>query len=421
MNIKRLLVNFALVSACAVFAQTAKPQQSAPRQEKLLNGLNLLVWQDASAQKETVKLRIHSGSAFDVLGKEGTMALLADALFPTDAAREFFAEDLGGSLEVASNYDYIQISATADDDKFLTMLETIANAVTNLQIDKETTERLRAARLERVKELEKNPSYLADQAVAKRLFGDFPYGRPQTGSSASLAKIDFADLLLAKQKFLVADNATLAVSGGVKADLVSRAARRFFGAWTQGDKKFPSTFRQPSLPDKSFLFASDVDGASELRFAFRGLARSDKDFQAAQVLTQILQTRLQAQEGKAAVVRQNAFLLPGSVVFAIPKYNVGMIRVDGDKVALPVNFFTLISDLFKKEIKADEAENAKAVLSQAQPSAIDSRLDADTYKLGAGVADAQRIESVTLADVQRVAERWSKEPLATALVVKPAK
>lgn len=395
--------------------------QKAPRQEKLLNGMKLLVWNEPSAQKTTVKLRVHSGAAFDTLGKEGTMALLADILFPTDAAKEFFTEDLGGSLEVLANYDYIQINATATSDQFLTMLETIANAVTNPQIDKDTTAKVRAARLEKVKLLEKNSSYTADQAVAKRLFGDFPYGRPQTGTSESLAKIDFADLILARQKFLTADNTTLAVSGGVKPDLVVRAARRFFGAWTQADKKVPATFRQPDAPDKSFLIKSDADDTSELRFAFRGLARSDKDFAASQILTQILQNRLQAQEGQDATVRQMAYLLPGYVVFQLPHWRVGTIQVEGSKISLPVNFTSYVGDLLKKEVTAAEAESAKSILSASQPNAVDLRLDADTYKFDAAKDDTQKIANVSLADVQRIAERWRKEPVATALVVKPAK
>lgn len=416
-----ILLLFLFLGVNFSFAQAAKLSTPA-RQEKLLNGMKLLVWTDAAAPKVTVKLRVHSGSAFDALGKEGTMALLADALFPTEATREFFTEDLGGSLEVSSNYDYIQVTATSSPDQFLTMLETIAAAVTNPPIDKETTAKIRVARIDTVKELEKNPSYVADQAVAKRLFGDFPYGRPQTGTSQSLAKIDFADLLLAKQKFFTSDNATLAVVGSVKSDLVYRATRRLFGSWTQADKKIPASFRQPEAPAaNSFLIKSDAADASELRFAFRGLARSEKDFAASQILVQILQKRLQMQEGNDAAVRQHALFLPGLVVIQIPKYNAGKIQVDGNKVALPVNFFNIVADLFKKEIKSEEVENARSILNAGQPNAVDLRLDADTYKFDLAKDESQNISGVALADVQRVAERWRKEPVATALVIKSAK
>lgn len=414
-----ILSVFLLLCAANYRAQTVK--LGAPRQEKLLNGMNLLVWNAPETDKITVKLRIHSGSAFDPKDKEGTMAMLADILFPNEAQREYFTEDLGGSLDVSSNYDYIQINATANADQFLTVLEIVSNAVVNTPIDKDTTAKIRAARLEKLKELEKNPSYIADRTVAKRLFGDFPYGRAQTGTSETVARIDFADLLFAKQRFLTADNATLAVYGSVKPDLAYRAVRRYFGAWTQADKKVPATFRQPDAPDKSFLISSDVEKTSELRFAFRGLARSDKDFAASEVLTRILQNRLRAREGNKAIVRQNAYVLPGFVLLQIPDWNVGMIQVEGSKVSLPVNFFSFVNDLFKNEITAGEVEKAKSELNSNAQNAIDARLDADTYKLDSAKDETNKPSNVSLADVQRVAERWRKEPFATALLVKPAK
>ncbi len=228
-------------------AQTKK--LLVPRQAKLLNDLKVLTFSDPNADKVTLKLRIHSGSAFDRQEREGTMALLGDVLFSNEEAKDFFREDLGGSLDVESTYDYIQITATSNSDQFLTMLETIANAVSNPQIDKETTAKVIAARLEKVRELEKNPSYAADLAVTKRLYGDFPYGRAQMGTSESLQKIDFANLIFARDRFLSPDNATLVVSGNIKPDLVNRAVRRYFGAWEKSDKKVPATFAQPEMPD----------------------------------------------------------------------------------------------------------------------------------------------------------------------------
>lgn len=409
-------VLFLFLSVVFSYAQGAK--FISPRQEKLLNGMNLLVWNDPNASKVSVKLRVHSGSAFDRQGKEGTMALLADALFPTDAAKEFFTEDLGGSLEVTSNYDYIQINATANSDQFLTMLETVAVAVTNLQTDKETTAKVRAARLEKVKELEKNPSYIADQAVAKRLFGEFPYGRPQMGTSESLAKIDFADLTLAKQRFLTADNATLAVVGGVKSDLVYRAARRFFGAWTRGDKKVPATFRQPDAPKPGLpVFNSPIQKTSEFRLALRGLSRNDKDFYASQILEKILQNRFRAREGKNAFVRQESHVLPGLFIFGVSDWNLGLIKRSGGAISLPI-LDDYQNNFLKDAIKTDEFEKAKVAFS-AQFNKTDSAeiwLDADTFKLSPVKTDLQNAQNVTITDAQRVLENLKKEAVVTILV-----
>lgn len=404
------------------FAQTAK--FSAPRQEKLLNGLKLLMWTEPAAQKATVKLRVNSGAAFDTQNKEGTMALLADILFPNDAAKDFFRDDLGGSLDVICNYDYIQINATGNAEQIITMLETLSNAVTKLQIDKETTAKVRAARIEKVKELEKNPAYVADQAVANRLFGSFPYGRSAEGTLESLQKIDFADLLLAKQRFLTADNATLAVSGNIKADYVFKAVRQLFGGWEKADKRVPATFALPDSPEiKEFTIELPNVENDLRRSAIMVAGRNDKDFYATKVLTEIWRNQFclddEAKHGKSMfepyllrgiyVVSQNHDLPPS------PARNpCGIILVKDDKAVYPPitqsNF-----DQAKSKVIAELNQKTQSVASLA-----DLWLDLDTYKLASVKDEMQKADNVTLADVQRVAENLRKQPEIFVTVKKSA-
>ncbi len=412
-----VLLLFQLASVC--FAQTTKLPE--PRQEKLLNGLKLLVWNEPQAQKVTVKLRIHSGSAFDPQGKEGVMALLADALFPNEAQKEFFKEDLGGSLEVASNFDYLQINATANSDQFLTLIETLATAVTNPQINKEITAKVVSARLDKVKELEKNPAYIADLAAAKRFYGDFPYGRAKVGTSASLAKIDFADLLFAKQRFLTADNATLAISGNVKPDLAFRAVRRYFGAWGKADKKIPATFRQPDAVDtKAVITNSPLFENSEIRYVMRGPARNDKDFVASKILIKIMQTRLLKKFSKEnlidAFVLQSSNLLPGAILVGISYSSLDAESQLGMIVARTEN---LAAFLASEKISIDEFERARneTATEMNQKSLADLWFDVDTFKLITAQEEFQKINNVSVMDVQKIADRLTKEPTATVLTL----
>ncbi|MFN2392702.1 MAG: M16 family metallopeptidase [Pyrinomonadaceae bacterium] len=422
-----LLFLILFLSALNSLAQTTK--LPTPREEKLLNGLKLLVWNLPNAEKVSVQVRIHSGSAFDQQNKEGTMALLADALFPNESVKEFFREDLGGNLEVTSNFDYIQIDATATPDQFLTLLETLANAVTNLRIDKEITAKLRAARLEKIKELEKNPAYIADQAAAERLFGDFPYGRSQAGTSETLAKIDFADLMLAKERFLTPDNTTIAVAGNVKQDLVIRAARRFFGSWVKADKKVPATFRQPEAPDsKAIIINSPLIENSEIRYALRGLSRNDKDFFASAILVKIMQNRLQKEFTKerqiTAFVRQDSNLLPGSIIVGLSNFPFDAKSQLSEKPPRTHMIIfkeeNLAANLAYEKISAEEFEKAKnEILTEAnKKNSADLWLDIDTFKLVSTKDEFQKINNVSITDVQKFAARLVKEPTVTVVIVK---
>ncbi|MCY7376801.1 MAG: insulinase family protein [Pyrinomonadaceae bacterium] len=382
------------------FAQTAK--SSAPRQEKLLNNLKLLMWQDAGTDKVTVKLRVHSGAAFDTLNKEGTMAMLADALFPNESVKEFFRDDLGGSLEVSSNYDYLQIRATGNADQVLTILETVAAAITKPTLDKETTAKVKTARLERIKELEKNPSYIADLAVAKRLFGNYPYGRSAEGTTESLTKIDFADLILAKQRFLTADNATLAVSGNIKYDYVFKAVRQLFGGWEKADKKVPATFAQPNALNEEIakVYINNLD-QEFARNAFNGVARSDKDYFPSVISTKIWNARLN--KFPDGFVRNEPHLLRGMIVWGLSFNDEPSSKTINDK------------NKNLKEVTAEEFAKAKTdLLSEMnQKNTVDWWLDVDTFKLVSVKDEMQQIASLTIGEVNQYAAKLQKAPNVT--------
>ncbi|HUR97696.1 MAG TPA: insulinase family protein [Pyrinomonadaceae bacterium] len=391
-----------ILGTTASFAQ--KPAGGAPRQEKLLNGLKVLMWSDPAASDVKVSIRVHSGAAFDPQGKEGVMKLLAENIFPTAASRSYFADDLGGGVEVVTNYDYIQINATAKPDEFVTLVQTLAQAVSNPTIDRETLAALKKALSEKLTSLEKDPAYIADQAGAKRLFGTFPYGRPPMGSVETLTHIDFADLQFARERFLCADNATVTISGNFNSDLGFRAARRYFGAWLKSDKRVPFTFRQPDDPDTKPL-EINVDGMTnaEVRHARRGLARNDKDFFAAQVLSKIIQSRLKALTSLENVtVSHEPRVLPGALVLNY--------RSAANERGLGFEWVGRIEDLEFNKARTEVAASINVA------ALADRWLDVDTYHLTSVSEDMKSFDQIKISDVQNVADRLSRNPQVTVLV-----
>jgi predicted Zn-dependent peptidase len=412
-----------LTGWCLIFVAAACLSAQTPRQEELLNGLKVTLWPDQKADKVTVRLRIHAGSAFDPQGKEGTMQLLADDLFPNEAAHEFFAEDLGGSLDIVTTYDYIQINASSKPDSFLTMLETLSSAVSNPAIDKELTAKLRTTLAEKLKVRESDTAYVADRAVAARLLGTYPYGRAQMGSTASVQNVSFADLIDAKQRFLTADNASIAISGNFDRALAQKAVRRYFGSWIKSDKRTPTSFRQPDDTATGVVnVPSPQPGIAAVRAALRGTTRSGKDFAAAEVYARLLEDRLKARlpsESAANVfVRHEAHVQPGLFIlgFAASKNDVG-----SGNGKIEAN--DLIAKALADPISDSEFSAAKtAVSAQWQKRAIEEWwLDADTYKIASAEADRTALDKVTITDIRSLVGRLQQQPMALVLVNTPAK
>lgn len=416
----RLLLALPVV-LCLTSAPNARQLSAQPQREQLLNGLKVLLQTRNADPNVLLRLRVHSGAIFDLAGKEGTMALLGDALFPDPSVRRFVAEELNGKLDVTVTHDYLEITLVGPSRDFERLVEILRNALLNPLPDEATIAQLREARLKLVRETSVAPNVVADRAVLSRLFGSYPLGRPVAGTADSLARVTRADLLFARERFLNANNATLVIIGGVERLRTMRAVRQLLGPWRKSETRVPATFRQPDPPDSRPLIVNlpDVETA-EIRLAVRGLARRDRDRPAAEVLALIAQARWTAAFAPlartAAFARHDAHLISGAFIMGAP------VRPADVVPALDAARRTW-DELAAKPPSAEELERARrqrlADINRPldRPEALAALwLDEETY--GVNTSDeARALASLSPGDVQRVAVRLFKDaPTATAIV-----
>ncbi len=425
-----------VLTVCGLYGFANAQTLPEPYQEKLLNGLKVMVWNDPKSDKVTLKLRIHAGSMFDPKDKMGVMALLSDILFPDPQTRAYFEEDLEGKLEVVSNYDYIQINATGKADEFINILDTVRAGLVTTPITPENFTKIRDARLAAAKETAAKPGTIADQAAARRLLAEFPYGRPEYGSPESIAKIDRFDMVTAKEKFLDADNATLAIIGKVDPKFAVRAVKQLLGNWQKSDGIVPATFAQPDAPDtKTVLVDLPGEANAEVRFAVRGMASNDKDNAALMFWTVAAEKRLTGalpaecttakaagQDGRSVFVTNQSHILPGMVLIktSFPAENAGK--------CFTVFRATLDKLMTEKVVAADFSEAQKNIHQLADSGAgnldvlSDLWLSSDTYKWGKPSDQLNLLKAATPADGDRAAARiFAKAPVVTVIAGDAAK
>lgn len=418
-----ILSSFALLATSAFGATQAQPAE--PTREQLLNGLNVLFWQRAGDPTVLLKLRIHSGAAFDLAGKTGTMALLGDLLFPDPTTRDYFTEELGGRLEVTTDYDAINITLTGRAAEFERIVDLLRPALVNTPLVPDTVTKLRDARIKLISEAGIAPTTMADKAIAARLYGEFPYGRPSAGSPEALKGLVRADLVYARDRFLSPNNATLVVIGGVEERRAIRALRQLLGAWRKSDRIVPTTFRQPDAPDARTLLI-DLPGAetAEVRLAARSLSRSDADAAVVTLLALVARDRWQAalpELGKSAFfVRDEPHVLPGMFV-------MGASTRPGEAARTLSAARNVLRQLATSPITAAEFERAKsealAVFNKQleQPETLAKVwLDMETYKLPPLADQSRSLSQLTPADVQRVAARLFRDAPLAAVALGPA-
>jgi zinc protease len=395
--------------------------QKEPEQEQLLNGLKLLIWPQPGSPELLVKLRINSGAAFDLSGKSGQMALLGDLLFPDPATVDYFTDELGGKLNVSVNYDSMTITMVGKAAELEQIISVLRNALLSTQFAPEVVARIREARVKGLRDMTVSPAVVADRAIALRLFGDFPYGRVPGGTPEDVARVDRADLMLAQERFLNSNNATLAIVGGVTTARAFRTVRQLLGPWRKSEKIVPTTFTQPKSVDTRALIVNVPGPTAEIRLAVRGLARSDTDFYASQLLARLAQHRWQGTTAELAnkpvFVRSDAYVLPGVFIMG------ASIGTDKAPDAL-ANARKVLESLRMTPATPAELDRAKTeVLNEVttivtKSEAIpDPWLDMDTYRLKGVQDQVALLRVVTAADIQRVANRLFKEAPVASVVV----
>ncbi len=407
---------------CLVFlVQPAVPQTPAdPEREQLLNGLRLLFWQKPGSSEVLLKLRINSGAAFDLSGKSGQMALLGDLLFPDPDTVEFFTDEMGGKLEVAVNYDSTTITMIGKVNEFEQMIEVLRNALLATQLTPDVITRIRDSKIKTLRDASIAPAVVADRAIAARLFGDFPYGRLVAGTPEDLLRVDRADLMLARERFLNSNNATMAISGGVTRARALRALRQLLGPWRKSERIVPTTFRQPVTPDARALLVNAPGTTAEIRLATRGVSRTDPDFFPAKVLAKLAEHRWQGLSPELAkqpiFVRSESHALPGAIVMgaAVSPQTAADSLTNARKV---------LDSLIATPATAAELERAKnEVINEistrlTKPEAApDPWLDLDTYHLTTTQDQIALLRSVTAPDVQRVASRLFRNATLASVI-----
>ena len=422
--LKSFLSKALLVVCCITLVRSPVRAQvpMEPEHARLLNGLRVLIWTRPNDQDVLLKLRVHSGAAFDLAGKAGSMALLGDILFPDPTTREYFTEEMQGRLNVTTDYDSITITMQGRAREFERIVEILRTGLVTTQLTPENVTKVREGRIKIIKDSGISSSALADRAIAARLFGDFPYGRPSSGSVESLGRVERPDLMLARDRFLSPNNSTLTIIGGVQTNRALRALRQLLGVWRKTEQLVPATFRQPSTPDsRTLIVNAPNDQSVEVRFAMRGFSRQDADSPAATLLAVLAQhrwERLSPELTRSPIyVRHDAFLLPGMFVMgaSVDTLLAGKTLASAKEV---------VQSLANAPVTAAELELARyETLAQinkglASPDGIaNAWLDSDAYGLPSVAEQMRTLSALTAADVQRVASRLIREGAFVSVVV----
>ena len=220
------------------------PQPGAPRplaiatpiEQRLPNGLRVVLAERRGVQLVTAQLVVLSGSEVDPPQRAGLASMTAGLLTKgtrrhSATALAQAAESLGGALDSSAGWHQSEVAITVTLPKLDAALGLVSEVVQQPVFAQAELDRLRAQALDELKVAYSRPGTLAGWAAQRLLFGSGAYGHPAGGTPASLARVARVDLLALHAARYRPDNAVLVLAGDLDAADALRLARRHFGAW----------------------------------------------------------------------------------------------------------------------------------------------------------------------------------------------
>jgi len=376
------------------------------------------------------------GAAQDIAGKAGT-AYLAAALLD-EGAGDFDSQAFHARLERKA----IELGFQAERDTLRGTLRTLTEnrdeafddlrlALTAPRFDPNDVEIIRAQVVSTLRRATTSPSEMASLRWWQTAFGEHPYGRPITGTLATVPAITIDDLKGYTRRVLARANLKVAVVGDIDAETVKAMLDRVFGALPAQPDLAPVETISPQGLGRRVVVKLDVPQAV-VTFGGPGIARQDPDFMAAYIVNHILgggafSSRLfqevREKRGLAYSVYDNLVWLNHTALF------LGGTATRADRAGEAL-------DVIEREIHrlatdgptADELAKAKAYLNGSFALNLDTsgkiagllvQLQLDGLGIDYFSRRPELINAVTLDDARRVAKRLLDSGILVTVAGRP--
>ena len=278
----------------SVVSETKSGYRLRAFEEKTLpNGLRLLFIPDGTLPYVSFSMLVRSGSAQDPKGQEGLSMMVAELLNKGTSKRSAtqIASDLGNlgaEFEASASHDYSVISASSLSPNADALLANVLELVTMPSFPDAEIERTRKQALAHIARLPDSADAFADLAFQSYLYGDHPYGRPSSGTLASIKDLKKKNIIQAYLKTYRPNNAILAVVGQVTPELRQKIESGF-GTWQKRDLPTPELQKPPKIEGLAIRVIDYPSlTQSQIRIGEMGIKRTDSDFLALRVGNTIL-------------------------------------------------------------------------------------------------------------------------------------
>ncbi len=390
--------------------------RTTPKREKLLNGLPVVILERPG--NVVAHLVVRSGSTFDPAGKFGmsrmmSMMLLRSAGGWTAERLQEELADIGGTIEVMTGWDSIELRATcASGANAASLLTILGQVAVDPKFREQEIEALKAEQKQIIEQEVGAAPIFASQLLQQELFGSHPYGHTINGDIAGISAMRRPDFFEYYDRVFMANNAALIVVGDVSAERLLPIIKKAFGGWKKSVPP-PYTFVPPAEWEglRIRLVRKDL-AESELRIGAFGVKRTDSDYLPALVLTEALNLKLE-KLGLRAMLHARKLR--------------GYFEIQGASAAAHTTLSKALAEIRTLKLDSETLMAAKSRVknsyyeplhgSNLNNALAEKWADLENYNYGANyiTSFATAVDRVSLEDVHRLATRLG-ESLSVVVV-----
>lgn len=404
------------------------------RIRSLANGLQVVYVGHHEQPAVNVRMIVRAGAAADPPGQPGVAALVGQLLdqgTTTRSAQQIAGsiDSIGGALGVGTARDLGFVDVLVMKDSFDFALDLLADVARRPAFAPAEIERQRNQVLSGLRVSYDDPAYVANVVFNRLVYGFHPYGLPQRGTPRSIRTITRADLVAFHRTHYLPNNAVLAVVGDVTAAEAFAGVERALGDWRPGPSPPPVTADDVPASARRLVVVNRPGAVQTVVHAGHvAPRRAHPDFLAFDVAVKIL--------GGEGGNRLGSVLRTARSLTYAASADVAGRSVAGDFLAktdtrsdatAEVLRLTVdeIARLRRERVREPELRSAQDYLAGSFPITIETPnaiaaqvLEAILYGLDLDAIEdyPERINAVTVDDIERVAETWLR-PAGLSMVL----
>jgi zinc protease len=390
----------------------------------LPNGLIVLHSENHNLPIVMVTLIVKAGQVNEPAEKAGLANLTAELLSEGTKTRtsKVISEEtdfIGASLDASAGSDYTTITLSVLKKDINKGFDLCSDILLNPSFPAEEIDRKKDIIKGSLKQREEEPSFLAERAFRKEIFGEHPYGRLVEGSIETIDAIQRDDMINFHKYYFLPNNSILSVVGDLTQEELILLLEKYLGGW-RSEELLPRVAKKSegSKTRKVIKIEKDLTQAN-IMLGNPGIGRDNPDYYAVTVMNYILGGGGFSSRLMHTVREKMGLAYDIHSFFAAYKetgvFQAGVQTKNESANAAIDEIMKQIEKIKTEAVSEQELSEAKAYLTGSFPRRLDTNrkisdflASIEFYNLGLNY-DRKYIEyinSVTKEDVLRVAGKY---------------